>query len=326
MRRQDWLRLSSVRSPPNILACSAQQSGISASISRARLRSAAGAPRGSPAATRGRGRRGGSGDAGRASSARPRAAADPDCRARRAHGLCAGHQREPDRPAARLRPFEAQRSARRAAPAPGDSSIGSGSRPPRRAPPSRPPAGADAASPGRSPATGGAGHWNGARSAAEGATDRPRPAQADGSRSRQYGLPARWRPPGAAVRPVRASRRPPDSVPATLSGVDCRRASPSLLQRCRDVVAIPSPGAPLRRRGRHRLAFRIEEATGQRRTRGLGQPVRAAPDLGIETLLHGVEELARDDRLVQARMALVAMRDLAEVDAVAQEMEECTLG
>lgn len=68
----------------------------------------------------------------------------------------------------------------------------------------------------------------------------------------------------------------------------------------------------------------IEDAPSQR-CMGYGLPgFPPAPDMGIEFLLHLIEQGTVDDRLVKTGVAHLAVRDLAEIEPVAQQMEEGT--
>ena len=98
----------------------------------------------------------------------------------------------------------------------------------------------------------------------------------------------------------------------------------SLGQHAGDVVAIAHPVLD-RVGGRHALAAIVEDAADQQRL-GLLVGVATCREVGAELGLHGIEQLDWNDRLVLARMAQGAMVDLAQVGAVANNLDQRSVG
>ena len=93
-----------------------------------------------------------------------------------------------------------------------------------------------------------------------------------------------------------------------------------LQQGVRDIVAIPHTFLARMRR-RHGIVAVVEDTAGKKRRRG--RPDRRSPHrLLLQLGLHGVKESPVQDWLMLAGMDLAAIRDLANVEPVLQEMCE----
>ena len=109
----------------------------------------------------------------------------------------------------------------------------------------------------------------------------------------------------------------------------CRNAvqfaisAPPPLNRRRHVVPVEPSRASTRVRRAHRLADCIEQSSSQHGTLG---PTfcrdTAGHAVGRKMLLDALEQLSIDDRRVLALVDQVLVHDLAEVDAIAQEVEQ----
>src|SRR5262245_49762166 len=75
----------------------------------------------------------------------------------------------------------------------------------------------------------------------------------------------------------------------------------------------------------HAVANRIEQKPAQRSLAPIPRPDVMRPLLG-ETPLHSIEQCAVDQRRLWTRADLALIDDLADVKAVAQDVEEETLG
>jgi hypothetical protein len=75
----------------------------------------------------------------------------------------------------------------------------------------------------------------------------------------------------------------------------------------------------------HAVASRIEQEPAQRNLAPGRNPDVMRPLLG-ETLLHSIEQCAVDQRRLWTRADLALIGDLADVKAIAQDVEEGTLG